>query len=209
MDSLIPQESPESIAFRRELENLSKNLCMVYNPTDEDYRLILDSIAFYVPHKDKDLGYGKGKMQLPFSHARKYVIEMTNKILIKKADDYFNKLNDERQKKGMESMSPKEREKLETPMRSDNPELRKPLMKELFLGVVAKYGAEDLLLEKNQEEIQRDFRPMDDQIFDTLTRVYNPQVTMGTSTIPEPSEEAKKGPGRPRKQDEAISQISE
>lgn len=170
----------------RELYQQAHAIFAVYNPTDQDYRLIFDRHLHIIPNKNKDIGKGKGIEYISAYLAKKYATEMTNKLLQEQAMKLVNDENDRRKAAGMALLTKypgdNPQETIEAQIRVNDPETRKPIMQKLILGLVQK-APEDLVLAdvKLQENVGV---PVDEQIFNSFNEMsYQPQ----TITYTEPT----------------------
>ena len=96
----MPNQVSNTDEFHREQERRSLDDFMVYNPTEEDYLVEWDKRYHRVPHKGKDLGFGKGRMELPRYLMEKYAREMKNKIINQMGDEFVEELVKEHESQG-------------------------------------------------------------------------------------------------------------
>ena len=125
-----------------EMYKRSLDTVMVHNTTESDFVLVYDkamtNTKYLVPHRLKDLGHGKGNMMMPRYLAEMYVEKMIVQLISKKAEDLWEK---EKTKYRIE-----ERSKFEEKyaLRTNNKELWAEYYPKLWLGVVQKYGGDDI-----------------------------------------------------------------
>src|SRR3990167_8787203 len=74
-------------AWHSEQRRKSQDLIRVCNPTAQDYILIWDREKFIIPHKDHDMGWGKGMRVMQRYLAEKYCREMKNQMINELADN--------------------------------------------------------------------------------------------------------------------------
>lgn len=141
-----PQQEKNELLLKRELLRKSLDKIMVYNPTDTDYVVEWDGFKHIVPNKNKDTGWGKGKRALERYLAEKYVREMKNKLITEKADSEYQKLLADHTKKGTPDALFVAQTAIERrfDLRTDNAAAIKDWYAILWLGVVEKYGLDDL-----------------------------------------------------------------
>ena len=196
------QAAAKRDAFLREMERKSLDTIMVYNPTSEDYLLEWDRRYHRIPSKDRDLGFGKGKMELSRYLAEKYAREMKNLIVNIASDKFMKEFRKEREQKG-ERFRDKHEENEEAialvPKTSD-PERIRQAYNMIILGVVREYGMElpddmpkHVLDEKTPEEraLENMNKPYDPSGIGTQEEGA-PEETVGIATILTAPEEAPK-----------------
>ena len=90
---LPAQRTTEDEALHREMERISLDWVMIYNPTDEDFYIDWLPWHHLVPNKNKDIGWGPGRLEVQRYLARWYCEHMTvyliNKEGQKKATSKF------------------------------------------------------------------------------------------------------------------------
>ncbi len=145
---LPSQRQPQDEAMLREMERISLDWCMIYNPTDEDfvieYRQGSENAMYthLVPNQHKDIGWGEGKREVQRYLARWYCQHMKDKIVNQKGQAVYEKWLKERSEKGQANLTPFEQQKAiwdKTPRTTDNKELAS-LYPILFLGVTKEFG---------------------------------------------------------------------
>jgi hypothetical protein len=156
----------EREARDRERERASNDVMEVYNPTREDFIQRFNQYNHLIPNQDKDIGFGNGKAHLLRYIAKLYFTHMIDKILTDEADQHILTINNIRKKRGQPELNPQEREREETPYRTDNKEKRAKWMKVLFKGIVKKHGMDVPVPEV--EQASTDARPMDDVLLEQL-----------------------------------------
>jgi len=126
-------EGEKQEAIKREMLRTSQDKIKVLNPTSEDYTVYWDKF----PH----LVSANGEVVLPRYIAQKYAKEMCDKILTFRSDENVRMENERRVKKGVALMD-KHTEQLafESKFMITQQELREPVMRTLWGGVVEEYG---------------------------------------------------------------------
>lgn len=181
----MENQAPDNAKILREIYNTAHDIVAVYNPTDEDFRLIFDQRMYLIPHKNKDIGNGAGIAQLNRYLAQKYMREMTNKILTERGMNLVKEENARRAEKGMALLTTypgdNSAETIESQVQVNNVEVRKPVMLSLYKGLVQK-SPDDLLLERANTAATTG-KSADDQIFEDLENItFTPQ--QGSSVTP-------------------------
>jgi hypothetical protein len=164
-------QSAQAEAVKREMYRKSQDLIRVYNPTSEDYTLDWDKFKHIVPHKDKDMGWGKGQRVMYRYLAEKYVREIKNKLINEMADGSVQKMLE-----GMAEVSrtefladPYMKQKLyDKAPRTDNTELIRKIYKICWLGVEEEFGLIDTPEVEGDGVVDR--RPIEEQILDEMER---------------------------------------
>lgn len=139
--------SSEDEALHREMERVSLDWCMIYNPTSEDFYIEWAAKdgrpwRYLVPNKNKDIGWGAGKLEVQRYLAIWYCKHMKDKIVNDKGVAEGNKLLAERRAKGQPDLTKFEEQKAiweKTPRTTSNQELTN-LYPILFLGVSREFG---------------------------------------------------------------------
>src|SRR3990167_2641189 len=136
----LPQKQE---AYKRELLRKSLDECKVLNPTSENYTIYWDKFPHNVP--------ANGEAIFPRYIANKYMKEMTDKQLTFRSDENVRMENERRVKKGMALMDKHtEQPAFEANFQINKPELREPILRSLWGGVVKEYGR-DIPLANRQE----------------------------------------------------------
>lgn len=159
--------------LKRELHRRSLDLCIVHNPTDEDFVVQWDTHQrFRVPRCDMDNGFGAGNAQVPRYIAVKYMKEMTDKILIGKSDKLVEEEKKRRVAEGLPKMEPWEQEQFESKFRTTDPENRKEVMQGLWVRIDREYGI-DFVEEKEPQK--KSTQTPDDFLIDLITASESPE----------------------------------
>lgn len=167
-------------AYKRELQRKSLDTLMVANPTDQEYKVIWDKRIFPVPPKHVDMGYGRGKMQLPRYIAEKYAKEMKDFLINQMNKEKSEKMLADHYAKGREELS-KHDENLkihDKGIRTDNETQIAQMYDKLILGVVQEYSADYL----DEAVSMEDMRPVEERITERMNRKYEPEVTEDMKT---------------------------
>ena len=136
----LPQKQE---AYKRELLRKSLDECKVLNPTSENYTIYWDKFPHNVP--------ANGEAIFPRYIANKYMKEMTDKQLTFRSDENVRMENERRVKKGMALMDKHtEQPAFEANFAINKPELREPILRTLWGGVIKEYG-KDMPVGSGQE----------------------------------------------------------
>lgn len=124
----------------------------VANITDEDFVIYNDKARatrakWIVPAKDKDLGKGKGRQHLPRFIAYRYVESMMVKII--------TEISEKKWAEKADQYKDAERSKYEEKLaiRTNDANLRADLAPKLFIGVVERYGGDEIGEEFEEEKV--------------------------------------------------------
>ena len=170
-----PEAVRRSEAVKRELQRRSLDTILVHNFTPTDYRFKYDGYVWTVPAANKDIGFGKGNQHFPRYLAHHYIKHKTDELLTEKASEAVRKENERRIKNGMAEMTRfQEQPAFEANFKTNRPELRRPLIEKMWVGIVREYGA-DL---PDEEEAKPTFsRPVDEEILSQIGNRIAPQQT--------------------------------
>ena len=174
------QQELQKYAMIREMERRSLDSFMVFNPTSEDYLVEWDKRYHRIPNKDKNMGFGNGRMELPRYLAEKYARDMKNKLINAENDQMLLDLKDKLAKAGV--TDPVLNANLEFERRherrTDNPELIKKYYEILLLGLVREYGLDmpDAMQSKHIDPA----KTVEEQILETMSQRYQ-EPTNGKS----------------------------
>lgn len=159
-------------ALLREMERRSLDTFMVYNPTDEDYMLEWDRRYTRIPNKNKNLGFGNGKMELPRYQMEKYAREMKDKLINKEADQQLQALKEKMMKAGVQDVVLNANLELERGRmsRTDNQELIEKWYKVVILGLVREYGMD--LPDEIKTQKADPTKTQEEQVLERLTQRY-------------------------------------
>lgn len=129
--------------YHREMYARSLDTIRVHNPTKEDIILNYDRMGpkrtkFEVPHARRDVGKGKGNQDLPRYLAEIFTKQVIEQLITEKSEKEWDKVKD---KYRIEERSQYEERYA---IRTNNPEEWKKYIKNVWLGVVDKYGGEAL-----------------------------------------------------------------
>lgn len=171
----LPQlRSTEDEAIHREMERVSLDWCMIYNPTDEDFYIDWLPWHHLVPNKNKDLGWGAGMLETQRYLARWYCEHMTVNILNKRGKEEGEKMLAKRSEEGKVPLTQYEEQQAvwaKVPKTNDEKELM-ALYPILFLGVSREFGM-DMTQEKPYEVDQKTTQ---EQVMEKLqTKKYTPK----------------------------------
>lgn len=132
----VPAEgrTQAQIQAHMDLYNRSQDICLIHNPDDTDYQFFynrqFNPNPYIVPNKNKDIGFGKGNLEI-----RRY---LANVYVEKKGEQMINAISKADWDKKKESYRLEERGTMEErlALRTNNKELWKKIVPQLFLGVV-------------------------------------------------------------------------
>jgi hypothetical protein len=117
-------------ALKRELERRSLDQVKVFNPTSTDQATIWNGFSHLVRAGQEAI--------LPRYIAEKFTREMIDYLINAENDRRVRKENAKRVSSGQKEMDAQEREVFD--LRTNNPELRKQFLKEVYKGVTQEYG---------------------------------------------------------------------
>lgn len=169
-------EPKDKDAFLREMERKSLDIFMVYNPTDKDYFLEWDKRYHRIPARDKDMGFGPGKMELERYLTEKYAREMKNYLINEMAKKQGEDLIAKRKAEGKPDFLDKFEENKEVwdkVYKTNNPKLIEEVYGDVVLGLVREYGLdrpEDL-----PGEVM-DTKTPEERIMENMKKQYKPEV---------------------------------
>ena len=133
-------------AWHNEQRRKSQDLIRVYNLLDEDYVLLWDEggaqAKFIIPNRSKDMGWGNGMRVMQRYLARKYVNEMTTKIITMRQNQKLEELKKKLQKQGATNIPFNANQELLSTegVRTDDPKVRQELEDMLWLGIEEEFG---------------------------------------------------------------------
>lgn len=182
----------EDEALHQEMERVSLDWCMIYNPTDEDFYIDWLPWHYLVPNKNKDIGWGPGMLETQRYLARWYCEHMTVHILNKRGDVEGRKMLEKRSQEGKAPLNQYEEQAAiwaKVPKTNDEKELS-ALYPILFLGVSREFGM-DYTQEKPYEVEQKTtqeqvMEKLQNKKFTPSTKPVSSKVTQG-KTNSEPS----------------------
>src|ERR1035437_2135545 len=102
--------SSEDETLHREMERVSLDWVMIYNPTDEDFYIEWAAKdgrpwKYLVPNKKKDIGWGLGKLEVQRYLAIWYCKHMKDKIVNDKGQQEAEKMLAARRDKGQPELT--------------------------------------------------------------------------------------------------------
>ncbi len=164
-------------ARRRRSESL--DTIAVKNITSEDFILWYDKLGpsrtrVLVPKAQKDIGHGKGINHLPRYMAKRFTESLIIQIINKEADAQLKKIRDENRR-----MLKDERLEIEknNVVRTNDQTMWEELAPKIFLGVVEKYGGDDIP-DPLEVKVPESGNPMTDTMkkIDLGNKVYEPET---------------------------------
>lgn len=138
---------------RRELERRSNDEIKIYNPTDRDYFIRYSGYNWKVP--------AQKELIVPRYIANHYIKHMTDALILQESDA----LVEREKKKYRGNFWPAEEERIA--LRTNNADLRKKYIKQLWLGIVRKFGMDEIPSEEQGKSEDR-MTPQDEQILEEL-----------------------------------------
>lgn len=147
--------------IKREMERRSNDEILIYNPTHEPYKIIYGGFTHIVPEAKHDAGYGPGQLIVPRYLAMHYCTHMIDKLIL--LDSARIVADAKRKYRG--NFFAEEEERIA--LRTNNPELRKKYLLQLWKGVKRKFGLDEV-----PEQVGRppDQRPIDEQLVEELEK---------------------------------------
>lgn len=183
--------------YLRELERRSMDDFMVYNPTAEDFLIEWGHPPTYhrVPNKNKDMGFGKGKTELPRYLMEKYARDMKNKIVNELSEKFVADLTDSRMNKGQPFRDEFEKnsEALARVPKTNDPRLIEKIYPSLILGLVREWGKDGVEMKEGEK---LDIKTPEETILEGMNKHYNPTEEYNPEITPV-FEGPKQGPGGP------------
>jgi hypothetical protein len=176
----------------------------VKNPTDKDFILIYENERFIIPSKYKDIGYGPGQRVMQRYLAERYTTKIVDQLIFGEADQKLEATKEKLIKRGatdieynanMELMSVKG-------MRSDNPDVRKPLEDDIWMGIEEEFGVDKDYITPDAP------KPM--EMVDPFARLKDKRVSEAVKTVSpiqeQPAQLPKQFTNVPKKHD--LSEVS-
>jgi len=149
---MITAQQKSSMA-RRELERRSNDEIKIFNPTDQDYTIRYGGYVWTIK-KQSDL-------IVPRYIALHYLQHMTDALILKESDELVEK----EKKKYRGNFWPAEEERIA--LRTNNPDLRKKYIAQLWKGIVRKFGMDETPAEEQGKEENHTI-PQDEQLLEEL-----------------------------------------
>jgi hypothetical protein len=170
------------------MERVSLDWCMISNPTDEDFYIEWAAKdgrpwKYLVPAKNKDIGWGKGKLEVQRYLAIWYCKHMKDKIVNDKGQKQADEMLLKRDSEGKPQLTKFEEQKAiwdKTPRTTSNKELA-ALYPILFLGVTREFGMD---YAPQDEPYSVDQTTPEEKVFDTLKNKKYQADTEASKTKP-------------------------
>lgn len=166
MDPIIQPLDPALAArhekTKREMERRKLDRCKVHNPLDEAFTVVYNGYANTVPpHTDAVF----------FRYiAEPFLTKLVDKMIYDKAEAEVKHVNEQRADRGQEKV--KRMEKNEIYANPDysinNLEVRRPLVKMIWKGIVEEYGMNNLIVQQQPKQV--DMRPLDEQLMEEIDK---------------------------------------
>lgn len=173
MDELRKQQE----ALLKEMERLSRDTIMVYNPTDRDYRVEWAGFFHIVPSRNKNMGFGNGKRELERFLARKYVVGMKDQLINAMAEQKGSEMIAKRKTEGKPDFLDKyfeNREIWDKVPRTDDPKMMEAIFDEIWLGMVRPYGVDEPAEDQERGDGRIDSRTVEERLLEKMNRTYIP-----------------------------------
>jgi hypothetical protein len=181
----LPQvKTTEDEALHREMERVSLDWVMIQNPTDEDFYIDWLPWHYLVPNKNKDIGWGNGKLETQRYLAVWYCKHMKDKMINDMGQKEYDKMIQERADKGQAALTKFEEQKAiweKLPQSNNDKELAK-IYPMLFLGVTREFGMDyqpqqvAMVNQKTAEELT--LEKMQNKRYNPEEKPHKPTVTM-------------------------------
>lgn len=173
---------------KRELERRKLDRCKVFNFTQEPFTVIYNGYANTVPPQTDAVFFRY--------IAEPFAIKLVDHVIIQRAEDEIAKINKQREELGQPKIQRMQKNEIyaNPDFSINNIEVRRPLMKQVWKGIVEEYGMNNIV--EQQVAKQQDTRPVDEQLFEeidkqNLVAAENPEPQEPINTppkIPTPSE---------------------
>lgn len=136
--------SNASAIYEREHKMRSLDLIRVHNPTVDDFVFWDDKFGsssqrLIVPKAQRDIGKGRGNNDLPRYLAERYTKNMIEQIITKIADEQWNE-----KKKEYRTLDETIQHADKVVVRTNDQKLWEEWFPKIWLGVVQKYGGEEI-----------------------------------------------------------------
>jgi len=152
-------KSPDLIKKKMEAE--SNDEVKILNPTNEDYHIKYGGRYWTVPAKTKDVGYGSGALVVLRYIAMNYIQHMIDKLILDESNAKMEKMKKEY--KG--DFWPGQEERFA--LRTNNPELRKKYLSQVWGGVVRRFGMDEIPTQVGEAKPRSD-KSLDEQMLEEL-----------------------------------------
>ena len=149
---MIPSKQKAALAHR-ELERRANDEIKIFNPTGNDYVIRYGGYMWTVKKGNE--------MIVPRYIANHYIKHMTDALILEESA----RVVEREKKKYRGNFWPGEEERIA--LRTNNPELRKKYIKALWLGVVRKFGMDEVP-ESIENKPEDRMTPQDEQILEEL-----------------------------------------
>lgn len=129
-------------ALLRQKQREANDIIRVHNPTSDDYVVHWGkadvNTPYIIPKAQKDDGYGRGNRDVPRYIARKFIKEMSQKLMNRKAKKTWDKIYEDRDYKPSDYVA-KEEERAIGRILKDK-ELWSEMRSKCLVGLVRKHG---------------------------------------------------------------------
>lgn len=147
---------------KRELERRKLDRCKVFNFTNEQFTVVYNGYANTVPSQS-DATF--------FRYiAEPFAIKLVDHVIIQRGEDEVAKINKQREDLGQPKIQRMQKNEIyaNPDFNINNIEVRRPLMKLVWKGIVEEYGMNNIV--EQQAAKQADTRPVDEQLFEEIDK---------------------------------------
>lgn len=208
---------PETIArhekTKRELERRKLDRCGVHNFTNELFTVIYNGYANAVPeHTEENHSKTQGGCNAIFFRyiAEPFAIKLVDHVIIQRGGDEVAKVNKQREDLGQPKLVRMQKnEVLGMPEYNiSNIEVRRPLMRQVWKGVVEEYGMNNIVEQKIAK--QQDTRPVDEQLFEEIDKenLVALESPISQAPISTPAPDAVPPPMQPQAENQSPTETS-
>lgn len=145
-----PQQKNDMILA--ELRRRSRDRCMIFNPTDQQFVFRWDGTPYQVPPRDKDIGFGKGRRVMDRYLCDNYLKRMIDHLIGMNNLKRVEEENARRAERGMPPMTHHE-DRLKFDLRTDDPTLVRHFYDMCWGGVVEEFAAD--VIDEAPEDVTR------------------------------------------------------
>lgn len=184
----------EDEALHREMERISLDWVMIQNPTEDDFYIEWAAKdgrpwKYLVPNKNKDIGWGSGKLEVQRYLAVWYCKHMKDKIINDQGIAEAEKILTKRQSEGKPELTKYEEQKAiweKNPRTTSDKEMAK-LYPILFLGVSREFGMD---YAPTDQPLNVDLSTPEEKALENLkNKKYTPSTESAPKSKPKESKE--------------------
>ena len=175
------------------MERVSLDWVMIQNPTDDDFYIEWAAKdgrpwKYLVPNKNKDIGWGNGKLEVQRYLAIWYCEHMTTKIINDKGKEIAEEMLAKRRSEGKPDLTKYQEQAMiwgKTPRSTSEAELSK-LYPQLFLGITREFGMD---YAPTDQPIGVEIKTPSEKALEELqNKKYDPVAKSQLETNPQPVE---------------------